>query len=67
MASQETSEGRGGCQLPCDAPGAKTFVAGPEADHVFYFTLRDSSVFGQSESFGILERCGSKRCKFQRR
>lgn len=34
------------------------------ADHVFYFTLRDSSVFGQHEEFGIVKRCGDTRCKF---
>jgi len=66
MAKQDTAEARGGCSLPCDAPGAAKIAPGPEADHVFYFTLRDSSVFGSSESFGILERCGSKRCKFQK-
>eukprot|EP00928_Gymnodinium_smaydae_P078877 TRINITY_DN62935_c0_g1_i1.p1 TRINITY_DN62935_c0_g1~~TRINITY_DN62935_c0_g1_i1.p1 ORF type:complete len:613 (-),score=131.37 TRINITY_DN62935_c0_g1_i1:54-1892(-) len=66
MGKQESAEARGGCALPCDAPGAKQGVTGPEADHVFYFTLRDSYVFGKSETFGILEHCGSKRCKFQK-
>lgn len=65
MASQDSVQARGGCPLPCDAPGAVQ-TAGPKADHVFYFTLRDSSVFGKSEAFGIIERCGSKKCKFQK-
>merc|ERR1712187_655987 len=67
MAKQETSEARGGCALHCDAPDASSSKHGVEADHVFYFTLCDSSVFGSSESFGIIERCGSRRCKFQKR
>mmetsp|Transcript_60359 Transcript_60359/g.168652 ORF Transcript_60359/g.168652 Transcript_60359/m.168652 type:complete len:595 (-) Transcript_60359:110-1894(-) len=67
MAKQKSSEARGGCRLPCDEPGAKADVStGPKADHVFYFTLRDSSVFGQSESFGIIGRCGDHRCKFHK-
>jgi len=53
-----------GCVLPCDAPGASHGSSGPKADHAFYFTLRDSSVFGQREEFGILEKCGSHKCKF---
>jgi hypothetical protein len=37
-----------------------------KVDHVFYFTLRDSSVFGQTEAFGLISKCGSRHCKFQR-
>jgi hypothetical protein len=53
---------KGGCSLPCDVEGAQD--AGIKADHAFYFTLRDSSVFGQREEFGIIEKCGSNKCKF---
>lgn len=41
-------------------------AADTKADHVFYFTLRDSSVFGQTEAFGLISKCGSRHCKFQR-
>lgn len=66
MAKQESAEARGGCALPCDVPGANDRNRGLEADHVFYFTLRDSAQFGQAESFGLLDRCGSHKCKFQK-
>jgi hypothetical protein len=36
-----------------------------KADHVFYFTARDSSVFGSSEEFGLMKDCHSDKCKFQ--
>eukprot|EP00928_Gymnodinium_smaydae_P035269 TRINITY_DN24849_c0_g1_i2.p1 TRINITY_DN24849_c0_g1~~TRINITY_DN24849_c0_g1_i2.p1 ORF type:complete len:379 (-),score=64.51 TRINITY_DN24849_c0_g1_i2:28-1164(-) len=36
------------------------------ADHVFYFTLRDSYVFNSREEFGIVNRCGNPACKFRR-
>merc|ERR1712232_868872 len=54
MARQDNPEARGGCPFTCDAKGAKE-TRGLEADHAFYFTLRDSFVFGRGETFGILE------------
>jgi len=33
------------------------------ADHVFYFTMRDSQVFGIREYFGLLSTCSSTSCK----
>jgi exo-beta-1,3-glucanase (GH17 family) len=36
-------------------------IKGP--DHVFYFTMRDSTNFGQTESFGLIETCASTACK----
>jgi len=35
------------------------------ADHVFYFTMRDSEVFGVREYFGLLTTCSSDACKLQ--
>jgi len=32
-------------------------------EHVFYFTMRDSSNFGKKEYFGLIETCGSSQCK----
>eukprot|EP00929_Paragymnodinium_shiwhaense_P024320 TRINITY_DN14_c0_g2_i1.p1 TRINITY_DN14_c0_g2~~TRINITY_DN14_c0_g2_i1.p1 ORF type:complete len:580 (-),score=137.24 TRINITY_DN14_c0_g2_i1:396-2135(-) len=66
MANQD----RAGCPHTCAweeaHPDQKPIlpVATQGAEHVFYFTLRDSYVFGKREEFGIVERCGSKRCKF---
>jgi hypothetical protein len=34
-----------------------------KADHVFYFTLRDSQQFGSGESFGLINKCFDRRCK----
>jgi hypothetical protein len=65
LGNQDSAEARGGCNLPCDAPGASASAVGARAEHAFYFTARDSSVFGKREEFGILERCGNPRCKFQ--
>eukprot|EP00929_Paragymnodinium_shiwhaense_P085176 TRINITY_DN4561_c0_g1_i3.p1 TRINITY_DN4561_c0_g1~~TRINITY_DN4561_c0_g1_i3.p1 ORF type:complete len:772 (+),score=151.52 TRINITY_DN4561_c0_g1_i3:70-2385(+) len=36
----------------------------PGAEHVFYFTVRDSYVFGKREEFGLVRHCGDKKCKF---
>lgn len=36
-------------------------VKGP--DHVFYFTMRDSSNHGIVEGFGLVEKCGDSACK----
>jgi len=36
---------------------------GATADHVFYFSVHDSSQFGARETFGLLSKCGNKRCK----
>lgn len=67
MAKQDNPEARGGCPFPCDTPEAKQQKShGLEAEHAFYFTLRDSFVFGRGETFGVLEQCGNKRCKFQK-
>jgi hypothetical protein len=69
----------GWCVLKCDdackGPSAqKTFyrnflkwdlTAGNEsADHVFYFTIRDSANFGHTERFGMIHDCGDTECKF---
>jgi len=41
-------------------------VPGQEpADHVFYFTLRDSLNFGASEHFGVVEHCDASTCKLR--
>mmetsp|Transcript_79630 Transcript_79630/g.257947 ORF Transcript_79630/g.257947 Transcript_79630/m.257947 type:complete len:440 (-) Transcript_79630:106-1425(-) len=32
-------------------------------DHVFYFTVRDSQVFGVPEHFGLISSCSSAQCK----
>eukprot|EP00929_Paragymnodinium_shiwhaense_P024317 TRINITY_DN14_c0_g1_i1.p1 TRINITY_DN14_c0_g1~~TRINITY_DN14_c0_g1_i1.p1 ORF type:complete len:584 (-),score=119.92 TRINITY_DN14_c0_g1_i1:239-1912(-) len=64
------SEDRAGCPHSCaweaahpdQKPNLPAAMQG--AEHVFYFTLRDSFVFGKREEFGIVERCGSNRCKF---
>jgi len=34
-------------------------------DHVFYFTLRDSSTFGVGEHFGLIKTCKDDLCKIQ--
>lgn len=34
-------------------------------DHVFYFTVHDSEQFGSKESFGLIPRCGDRRCKLK--
>lgn len=36
---------------------------GAKADHVFYFTIRDSAQFGAAESFGLMAKCGDRKCK----
>jgi hypothetical protein len=36
-----------------------------QADHAFFFTMRDSSVFGSQEKFGLISNCQEDRCKFQ--
>jgi len=64
LANRDTAEARGGCNLPCDAPGASELDNGPKAEHAFFFTLRDSAVFGKREEFGIVEACGRHKCKF---
>lgn len=33
------------------------------ADHVFYFTMRNSEVFGIREYFGLIDTCASTTCK----
>jgi hypothetical protein len=38
-------------------------VGGKGPDHVFYFTIRDSTNFGATESFGLIETCESTACK----
>jgi hypothetical protein len=40
-----------------------TGTRGP--DHIFYFTMRDSVNFGMEEHFGLVSRCGEKKCKMQ--
>merc|ERR1712232_1385923 len=35
-------------------------------DHVFYFTMRDSRAFGESEYFGLVETCEATDCKLQK-
>lgn len=68
------------CQLKCSAACQsgqaqfqyyKSFLkwdltagAGAEVDHTFYFTLRDSSVFGAREEFGLIHSCSSSNCKY---
>jgi len=32
-------------------------------EHVFYFTIRDSAVFGVPEHFGLIQMCGDVHCK----
>jgi len=32
-------------------------------EHVFYFTIRDSAVFGVPEHFGLVQTCGDVDCK----
>lgn len=34
-------------------------------DHVFYFDIRDSTQFGVSESFGLIEDCAATACKLR--
>jgi len=34
-------------------------------DHIFYFTIRDSINFGQTENFGLISSCASASCKLQ--
>mmetsp|Transcript_53755 Transcript_53755/g.149129 ORF Transcript_53755/g.149129 Transcript_53755/m.149129 type:complete len:512 (-) Transcript_53755:133-1668(-) len=34
-------------------------------DHVFYFTVRDSTNFGATEFFGLIEDCDAVECKLQ--
>lgn len=34
-------------------------------DHVFYFDIRDSSQFGVTESFGLVENCSTAVCKIR--
>eukprot|EP00929_Paragymnodinium_shiwhaense_P024319 TRINITY_DN14_c0_g1_i3.p1 TRINITY_DN14_c0_g1~~TRINITY_DN14_c0_g1_i3.p1 ORF type:complete len:601 (-),score=99.29 TRINITY_DN14_c0_g1_i3:142-1944(-) len=64
------SQDRGGCPHTCKWEAAHpsekpTVPVTPQgAEHVFYFTLRDSYVFGQREEFGILKECGDPKCKF---
>lgn len=65
-----------GCELACRSKSTQKryyeqflkwdLSAGGDAkaDHVFYFTLRDSTVFGKREEFGIVSQCGSRSCKF---
>lgn len=36
------------------------------ADHVFFFTMRDSFNFGMTEHFGLISKCGDSRCKLQK-
>jgi exo-beta-1,3-glucanase (GH17 family) len=36
-----------------------------KADHVFFFTIRDSSNFGFPERFGVIKSCQSEECKFE--
>lgn len=36
------------------------------ADHAFYFTMRDAANFGEEEHFGLIEHCGSQRCKLDK-
>mmetsp|Transcript_93115 Transcript_93115/g.259367 ORF Transcript_93115/g.259367 Transcript_93115/m.259367 type:complete len:377 (+) Transcript_93115:99-1229(+) len=38
---------------------------GRPPDHVFYFTLRDSSTFGVGEHFGLIKTCHDSLCKVQ--
>merc|ERR1712110_107839 len=54
------------CNFPCGYEDVQPMKDEAVADHVFYFTLRDSNLFSKSEDFGIISRCGSKKCKFQR-
>lgn len=35
------------------------------ADHIFYFTPRDSNNFGVGENFGLISSCGDSACKLQ--
>mmetsp|Transcript_42135 Transcript_42135/g.76217 ORF Transcript_42135/g.76217 Transcript_42135/m.76217 type:complete len:184 (-) Transcript_42135:65-616(-) len=35
-------------------------------EQVFWFTMRDSSVFGIPEYFGLVSKCGDSRCKMTR-
>lgn len=35
------------------------------ADHVFFFTMRDSLNFGEQEHFGLVAKCGDTECKLQ--
>mmetsp|Transcript_2587 Transcript_2587/g.4773 ORF Transcript_2587/g.4773 Transcript_2587/m.4773 type:complete len:608 (+) Transcript_2587:29-1852(+) len=62
-----------GCYEACASP--KTFQGfyqnflgwklGDIADHVFYFTVHDSQQFGAHETFGLLSKCGDRRCKLR--
>mmetsp|Transcript_16886 Transcript_16886/g.36337 ORF Transcript_16886/g.36337 Transcript_16886/m.36337 type:complete len:469 (-) Transcript_16886:392-1798(-) len=38
-------------------------IKGP--DHIFYFTMRDSSNFGFEEHFGLVGKCEDTKCKLQ--
>lgn len=43
-------------------------VTMPEVEppsHVFYFTVRNSVNFGETESFGLVDTCESEHCKLQ--
>lgn len=35
----------------------------PDADHAFYFTMRDAMNFGNQEYFGLLQSCNNADCK----
>jgi len=35
-------------------------------DHVFYFTIRDSTNFGSKEFFGLVPDCAAAQCKLQK-
>lgn len=52
------------CPFPCGFEDHDS--GGIEADHMFYFMLRDSVVFGKTEDFGLISKCGSSKCKFQK-
>merc|ERR1712146_794044 len=46
------------------APKPAGYYAGPEV--MFYFSIRDSGNFGESEHFGLLENCQSTDCKMSK-
>lgn len=38
-------------------------IGKPEADHAFYFTMRDALNFGNQEYFGLIKSCNNAECK----